>query len=195
MSKKYTAYSENTTKLKKTESSKPSGYDGKDTLEADNIANELKRTKSFSYSPTSDASYIAAKKEYTENANEALKNTLGASAALTGGYANSWGNIAAQREYNSVMSKLESIIPELYEAAYERYRDGIDDKFKLLDEYRASDKEKYSRYRDDVADWQDARDYYYGIVRDDIKDQQTADEIEIDLQKLVTERFYKLGWW
>lgn len=188
MSKKYKASVENTNKLSAVESQKPKAYDAKDGAAADSIARELSLTKPFSYNPETDAAYAARKKIYTENAENAMNDTMAKASALTGGYVNSFAQSAAQREYDRVMSEFESVIPELYNAAYERYRDGIEDRFDLLKSYRDSDNDKYSRYADSVKAWQDARDFYYNIIRDDIEDQQSADKLELDLQKVITDR-------
>ncbi|MDD6265921.1 MAG: hypothetical protein PUB34_06465 [Clostridia bacterium] len=187
MSKKYKADDENIKKLNEAEAQKPQSYNSSDKQAADRIARSLLSNK-FSYDAQSDLGYSSAKKIYTENAKNAMNDTLGRASALSGGYANSWAVGSAQREYERVMSEFEDIIPELYSAAYGRYRDGIDDKFRLLDSYRESDKENYQRFRDEIKTWQDARNYYYKLVRDDIEDKQFADELEIDMQKLIGTR-------
>ena len=187
MSKKYSADKKNQNELDKVEASKPSGYNTDNAKTAENIERGLLYEKPFSYDPKTDAAFAAAKREKSAAAKQAMNDTLAASSALTGGYGNSWGSVAAQREYDRVMDGIADIIPELYEAAYQRYEDSRSDRFKLLEDSREADKENYSRYRDDIKDWQEARDYYYQLVRDDIEDQKDADDLEVDIRGLIND--------
>lgn len=187
MSKKYSAEKKTQAELDKAEASKPTGYNAENGKKAERISNGLLLEKTFTYDPKTDATFAAAKREKTAAAKQAMNDTLAASSALTGGYGNSWGSVAAQREYDRVMEGVADIIPELYDAAYRRYEDSRSDRFKLLEDSRKADNENYSRFRDDVKDWKEARDYYYQLVRDDIEDQKDADKLEVDIRGLIND--------
>ena len=51
----------------------------------------------------------------------AMRDTMGQAAALTGGYGSSYAQSAGQQQYALYLQKLGEAMPELYQAAYERY--------------------------------------------------------------------------
>ena len=86
-------------------------------------------------------------------------DTMGQAAALTGGYGNSYAQTVGQQTYQGYLQGLNDKVPELYQLALDRYnQEGTDllNKYGLLsDQYE----KEYGRYRDDVGDWQNQRDY------------------------------------
>lgn len=112
----------------------------------------------FSYDVTGDALYQQYKDAYTRNAGQSMNDTLGKTAALTGGYGNSYAAAAAQQAYDYQMDKLNDKVPELYQAAYDRaynqYSDETNNMYRQLSAYSDLDNTSYSRYRDTVADGQ-----------------------------------------
>ena len=118
----------------------------------------LNRDK-FLYDLNGDALYQQYKDRYIQQGKQAMMDTMGQASALTGGYGNSYAQQAGQQTYQGYLQGLNDKVPELYQLALDRYnQEGTDllNKYGLLsDQY---DKE-YSRYREDVSDWQAQRDY------------------------------------
>ena len=118
----------------------------------------LNRDK-FRYDLNGDALYQQYKDRYIQQGKQAMMDTMGQASALTGGYGNSYAQQAGQQTYQGYLQGLNDKVPELYRLALDRYnQEGTDllNKYGLLsDQY---DKE-YSRYREDVSDWQAQRDY------------------------------------
>ena len=118
----------------------------------------LNRDK-FQYDINGDALYQQYKDRYIQQGKQAMMDTVGQAAALTGGYGNSYAQKAGQQAYQGYLQGLNDKVPELYRLALDRYnQEGTDllNRYGLLsDQY---DKE-YSRYREDVSDWQAQRDY------------------------------------
>lgn len=118
----------------------------------------LNRDK-FRYDLNGDALYQQYKDRYIQQGKQAMMDTMGQASALTGGYGNSYAQQAGQQTYQGYLQGLNDKVPELYQLALDRYnQEGTDllNKYGLLsDQY---DKE-YSRYREDVSDWQAQRDY------------------------------------
>ncbi len=142
----------------------------------------LNRDK-FRYDLNGDALYQQYKDRYIQQGKQAMMDTMGQAAALTGGYGNSYAQQAGQQTYQGYLQGLNDKVPELYRLALDRYnQEGTDllNKYGLLsDQY---DKE-YSRYREDVSDWQAQRDYLanlfnsernfdYTGFRDQVADEQ-----------------------
>lgn len=142
----------------------------------------LKRDK-FQYDVNGDALYQQYKDRYVQQGKQAMMDTMGQAAALTGGYGNSYAQQVGQQTYQGYLQGLNDKVPELYQLALDRYnQEGTDlmNQYGLLADRR--DKE-YNRYRDSVSDWQTQRDYLanrynnernfdYTGFRDQVSDEQ-----------------------
>lgn len=118
----------------------------------------LNRDK-FQYDINGDALYQQYKDRYIQQGKQAMMDTVGQAAALTGGYGNSYAQKAGQQAYQGYLQGLNDKVPELYQMALERYnQEGTDllNKYGLMSDQYAKE---YSRYRDSVGDWQTKRDY------------------------------------
>lgn len=116
----------------------------------------------FSYDPASDPLYQQQKDNYVNLGRMAMMDTLGQASQLTGGYGNSYAEMAGQQAYQSQLTGLNSLIPELYGLALNTYdRQGQDmlNRYGLIYDRDALD---YSRYQDGLAQWQNQRDYLTG---------------------------------
>ena len=83
--------------------------------------NYLQR-KGFTYDPAEDPLYRRYEERQSRLGQLAMEDTLGTAAALTGGYANSYGQVAGQQVYQDYLRQLGEVVPELYDRAYDRYR-------------------------------------------------------------------------
>lgn len=118
----------------------------------------LNRDK-FQYDINGDALYQQYKDRYIQQGKQAMMDTMGQAAALTGGYGNSYAQNAGQQAYQGYLQGLNDKVPELYRLALDRYnQEGTDllNKYGLMSDQYAKE---YSRYRDSVGDWQAQRDY------------------------------------
>ena len=79
----------------------------------------------FTYSAKDDPRYALAE-EYAE---KAMKNQMAESAALTGGYGNSYSAAAGQQVYDDYM---EGAVDSLEDRAYSRFRDEQNDRYQRL---------------------------------------------------------------
>lgn len=71
----------------------------------------------FSYDMASDGLYQQYADQYTRLGSQAMQDTLGQAAALTGGYNSSYAQNAGQQAYQGYLDRLNDIVPELYEQA------------------------------------------------------------------------------
>lgn len=148
----------------------------------------LNRDK-FQYDINGDALYQQYKDRYIQQGKQAMMDTVGQAAALTGGYGNSYAQKAGQQAYQGYLQGLNDKVPELYQMAMERYnQEGTDllNKYGLMSDQYAKE---YSRYRDSVGDWLAQRDYLatlynnersfdYAGYRDRVADEQWQKEFE-----------------
>ena len=141
---------------------KPQGYESKYTATLDNILQQITNPQGFKYSFDGDALFNAYKDMYTQQGKQASLDAMGQAAGLTGGYGNSYGQMVGQQQYQQNLQNLYGIGMDLYDRAYQRYRDDQSNLYNQLGAVQGMDETDYGRYRDLVGDWQADRDYYTG---------------------------------
>lgn len=166
---------------------KPGSFQSDYTGELKRLYEQVTGGEKFSYDMNSDVLYQQYKDMYMKNGQKAMKDTLGQAAALTGGYDSSYAQMAAQQTYNDHLGSLNDKVPELYEMAYEKYRDQQSDLYQQFT--MASDLygKEYDQYRDDVEDWQTDREYASGMY------QSERDFDYNDFQNMLN--FYQTEYW
>ena len=139
--------------LESVQANKPGAYQSKYTDQMDDLLNKITMRGPFSYDPTNDPLYNIYKDRYIMNGQRAMQDTMGQAAALTGGYGNSYAQIAGQQQYNQYMEGLNDLVPQLENQAYQRYADEGD---RLINNYNllgAADDRDYGRNMDDYNKW------------------------------------------
>jgi hypothetical protein len=102
---------------------------------------------------------------------QAMMDTMGQAAAMTGGYGNSYAQTAGQQAYQGYLQQLNNIVPELYQMAWDRYNqegNALRENLALTQSLEDSD---YGKYRDQVSDWNTER----GFASDEYWNQYNAD--------------------
>ena len=103
----------------------------------------------FQYDLNADALYRQYKDRYVELGRNAMADTMGQAAALTGGYGSSYAQNVGQQAYQSYLGQLGDVIPELYQLAYDRYRDKGDDLYRNYQSWAQLEQEAADReYQD-----------------------------------------------
>ncbi len=78
--------------------------------------------KPWSYDLNADMLYQQYRDQYMQGGRQAMIDTTGQVAqALTGGYGSSYGTTAGNQAYQQYLTQLNSVIPSLYDRAYQRY--------------------------------------------------------------------------
>lgn len=106
----------------------------------------IKNREKFSYNAAEDNLYNIYKEQTTRAGKQAMEDTQGKAAALTGGYGSSYGQTAGQQVYNNYMNDLNSKIPELEQLAYQRYQQEGQDLYNLASLYQNLDNTDYTRW-------------------------------------------------
>ena len=150
-------------RLAQLEAQKPGDWTGgqygqqmQDALDA------IRNRKKFCYDLNSDALYQQYKDKYVQQGRQAMQDTMGQAAALTGGYASTYGQAVGQQQYDAYLQQLNDVVPELYQMAYQQYQDEGDrmqQQYGMLGDL-ADD--EYSKYRDAYNQWLTERDYAQG---------------------------------
>ena len=149
-------------KLQQIENQKPGAYESQYSNQIDELLNSILNREDFTYDINADPLYNQYREQYVREGNNAMRDTMGQAAGLTGGYGSSYSGIAGSQAYDSYLQKLNDKVPELYQLAYQKYRDEGDDLYNQLGVVQGLEQDAYGRYRDTVSDWQGDRDYYAG---------------------------------
>lgn len=171
------------------EGSRPEDYTSGYADELAALYEEIFGRAPFAYDPTGDALYQQYKNQYTALGRQAMQDTMGQAAALTGGYGSTYAESVGGEAYRASLSELDNILPELYKLAYSRYSDegkALQNRYDMLS---AKEAEEYARWQDEYARWQDeydrARDAYndayerdYRSERDRIEDERWQKEFD-----------------
>ena len=97
---------------------KPGAYQSQYQNDITNTIGQIKNRKPFSYDVNADALYKQYKDQYVNLGKQAMVDTMGQAAALTGGYGNSYAATVGNQAYQSYLSQLNNVVPELYDKAY-----------------------------------------------------------------------------
>lgn len=125
------------------------------------LLDQINNRDKFTYDINSDMLYQQAKNQYAALGKQAMQDTMGQAAAMTGGYGNSYASTAGNQAYQSYLQQLNDNLPEYYQMAKSAYDDETNNLYNKYSAYSDAYNQDYSRYRDKVSDWQSDRDYAY----------------------------------
>ena len=100
-----------------------SSYDGV----ISRLYDEIVSRPAFQYDPLGDPLYRSYRTQMITEGSRAMRDTAGEASALTGGYGSTYAQSLGQQQYAQYLERLGRVMPELYEAAYKRYRDEGED--------------------------------------------------------------------
>lgn len=175
--------------LNQVQSRRPGEYQSQWDGELTELYNRIANRKPFSYDIGTDPTYQQYREQYQRQGRLAMQDTMGQAAALTGGYGSTYGEQVGQQAYNAYLQNLNDIVPDLYNAAYNRYRDEGTDLYNQYGLLSDRENQAYSRYRDAVSDYysdlSDARSAYDSAYSRDYN--QWSDQLSYWSQKAANE--------
>lgn len=113
------------------------------------LIDKILNKPAFSYDFNEDPAYKAYEKKYGFYGEQARQDTLGDVAGMTGGIPSSYAVSAAAQAQNQWNSRLSDVIPELQNAAYNRYQNNIQNDFDASKLLADLDSTSYGRYDND----------------------------------------------
>lgn len=172
----------------------PGEYDSRWQESLDSLVQQILEQEDFAYDPMTDPLFQRYQDRAVNLGRRSMMDTLGQTAALTGGYGNSYAQQAAQQAYDSQLQGLYDRLPELYNLALDRYRLGSDALYGRYDLLSGLEKDSYSRYQAGLNRWEGERDYLtgrvdaerdfdYGAHRDQVSDEQWQREFDEQLRQ------------
>lgn len=161
---------------------KPGEFQSQWQTQLNETMNKILNREKFSYDLNGDALYQQYKDQYITQGKQAMMDTMGQAAAMTGGYGNSYAQTVGQQTYQGYLQGLNDKVPELYKLALDKYNaegDALYNQYGLMADRENQD---YGRYRDTVSDWQTEQDRLYS---------QYNEERNLDYNKYVNDRDFE----
>lgn len=149
----------------------PGEYQSQYGAQIDEILGKILNREPFEYDLNADMLYQQYNDRYIQQGQKAMQDTMANAASLTGGYGNTYASTVGNQAYQSYLQGLNDRVPELYDAAYRRWRDEGNDMVTQAGMLQSLDDTDYGRYRDDYGDYYNMLSYYTDQVA---KDQEQA---------------------
>ena len=123
--------------------------------------------KDFRYDLNGDALYQQYKEQYQNLGQQAMMDTMGQAAALTGGYGNSYASTAGNQAYQQYLQGLNDKIPELAALARQNYDKDTQAMYDRANLLNAMENQDYGRWSDQYNRWDAERQYLYNIYNNE----------------------------
>jgi len=146
------AYQEALASLRNAQAQLP-GYDNTYGDDLAGIYAKITGREPFRYDLDADTLYQQYRQQYQTLGRNAMQDTMGQAAALTGGYGSTYAQNAGQQAYNAYLQQLNDRIPELEERAYQRWQAEGDQLAQQYAMARDLSDNEYARYRDQMSDY------------------------------------------
>ena len=179
------------------QAAKPGEYQSQFQTGLNDLAGQLQNREKFQYDVNSDALYQQVAQNYLQQGQQAMMDTMGQAAAMTGGYGNSYAQTAGQQMYNQHLLGLNELVPQYQQMALQQYQlEGEE----LMNQYNLmlqQEESAYARYQDDLnryyaeldraqnaydnerdydySRWADDRAFGYGKYQDELNYQYQVD--------------------
>ena len=149
------------------------------------LLDRILNREDFSWSKETDPQWSSYKKSYLREGDRATANALAQVSAASGGRPSSYAVNAATQAEDYYATKLNDVIPTLYQQAYERYLDEYNMKLKDLNTVNQQEQLDYAKYLDRLGQFNTDRGFAYQNYADDydrlrsqLADVQGQDQID-----------------
>lgn len=149
------------------------------------LLDRILNREDFSWSKETDPQWSSYKKSYLREGDRATANALAQASAASGGRPSSYAVNAATQAGDYYATKLNDVIPTLYQQAYERYLDEYNMKLKDLNAVNQQEQLDYAKYLDHLGQFNTDRGFAYQNYADDydrlrsqLADVQGQDQID-----------------
>lgn len=172
----------------------PKDFQSQYRPQIDQTIDSIMNRKPFQYDVNGDALYQQYKDRYVNLGQQAMMDTMGQAAQLTGGYGNSYAQMAGQQAYQGYLQGLTDKIPELAQLAQAQYDRQGQDLYQQYGLLSGEDQKAYDQWLGAYNRWLAERDYNtgrfdtergydYGQYRDTVGDEQWKAQFDEDLRR------------
>lgn len=149
------------------------------------LLDRILNREDFAWSKETDPQWSSYKKSYLREGDRATANALAQASAASGGRPSSYAVNAATQAGDYYATKLNDVIPTLYQQAYERYLNEYNMKLKDLNAVNQQEQLDYAKYLDRLGQFNTDRGFAYQNYADDydrlrsqLADVQGQDQID-----------------
>ena len=149
------------------------------------LLDSILNREDFSWSKETDPQWSSYKKSYLREGDRATANALAQASTASGGRPSSYAVNAATQAGDYYATKLNDVLPTLYQQAYEKYLDEYSMKLKDLDAVNQQEQLDYAKYLDRLSQYNTDRGFAYQNYADDydrlrsqLADVQGQDQID-----------------
>ena len=114
---------------------------------------KINNRQKFTYDLNGDALYQQYKDQYMNQGRLASADAIGQASAMTSGYGNSYAASVGNQAYQGYLQKLNDVVPELYNMAYNRYQQEGQDMKDMYSMLQSAYNTEYGEHRDKVSDY------------------------------------------
>ena len=172
----------------------PKAYQSQYRPQIDQTIDSIMTRKPFQYDVNGDVLYHQLKDRTVNLGQQAMMDTMGQAAQLTGGYGNSYAQMAGQQAYQGHLQGLTDKIPELAQLAQAQYDRQGQDLYQQYGLLSGEDQKGYDQWLGAYNRWLAERDYNtgrydtergydYGQFRDTVGDDQWKAQFDEDLRR------------
>lgn len=167
-------------RLDELENNRPDEYNSKYQGTIDSIIDSILNREDFKTDDVYESDlYKNYRDQYIQQGQKAMRDTMGAAQAATGGYGSTYASAVGQQAYDSYMSQLSDKSLDIYDRVYQQYLNEGQELYNRLNMVNNQDSIDYGRYRDTVSDYYNDLNYYAG--RYDSSYNQDFGEYQTDL--------------
>lgn len=123
-------------RLDELEGNKPGKFESKYEDKINSLVDQILNGEKFEYTSedlANDSLYQLYRENFMRQGNQAMRDTMGAAAGLTGGYGSTYAAAAGQQAFDNKLAGLNDMALEFADRAYAKYLDEIKNKYNQMD--------------------------------------------------------------
>ena len=128
-------------------------YDSRYDEQIRSLYEQLTSRGPFRYDSAADPLYQQYRQSYVQLGQNAMRDTMGQAAALTGGYGSSYAQSVGQQQYDAYLRRLADVLPETYGMALDAWKAEGQDLQRRYSAAAALEQSDYERYLDELAQY------------------------------------------
>ena len=128
-------------------------YDSRYDEQIRSLYDQLTSRGPFRYDSATDPLYQQYRQSYVQLGQNAMRDTMGQAAALTGGYGSSYAQSVGQQQYDAYLRRLADVLPETYGMALQSWQAEGQDLQRRYSAAAALEQSDYERYLDELAQY------------------------------------------
>ncbi len=143
----------------------------------------------FTWSKETDPQWGSYKKSYLREGERATANALAQASAASGGRPSSYAVNAATQAGDYYATKLNDMIPTLYQQAYDRYLQEFQMDRQKLGDVNSQEQLDYNRYLNDLGQYNTDRDFALNVYNSDFDRNSAYLSAIMDLDNMAYGRY------